>query len=558
MKKRKLLTLEDLTKFCLEQKMNKFSSKDTGYQLSVQVPATFEVDENDPRRDLMKLKIKVFHTGLNRNGSRISEESAKACFDSIKNRPILARIHKVESTGEYDFDAHNCRIVTNEDGEEEFEYIESQVGSFTEDEPFFEYDEENDKNFVCAYAVIPEHYTKAADIIRRKNGTKNSCELCIDEFSYSAADKCLDLEKFYLSGSTLLGTTDEGEAVGEGMLGSRADIIDFSTEQNSGLSQFNCDDKLVEVLEKLNTTLSNLHKENSEEGGVTQVNKLQELMQKYDVTEDQITFETEGLSDEELETKFEEAFGETTEGENDPENGEGSAEGEGSEDETGVKEENACGGGSGKKKKKKNSIEHSLEINGEEKKFAVSLDDKIYAIHCLVNETYADADNTYYGTVVFEDYVVMCDYCTGRYYKQSYTSENDNYSLTGDRVEVYAEFVTADEQKELNDMRSNYSAIEAELNSYKENELAAQKEAILADEAYAEFADTEEFKTLSKDASKYSVAELKDKCDLAFAKLVKAQGTFSAKPNTTTKPNTVVFAKHEEAPSKKPYGDLFD
>lgn len=555
MKKRKLLTLEDLTKFCLEQKMNKFSSKETGYQLSVQVPATFEVDENDPRRDLMKLKIKVFHTGLNRNGSRISEESAKACFDSIKNRPILARIHKVEFTGEYDFDAHNCRIVTNEDGEEEFEYIESQVGSFTEDEPFFEYDEENDKNFVCAYAVIPEHYTKAADIIRRKNGTKNSCELCIDEFSYSAADKCLDLEKFYLSGSTLLGTTDEGEAVGEGMLGSRADIIDFSTEQNSGLSQFNCDDKLVEVLEKLNTTLSNLHKNNSEEGGETQVNKLQELMQKYDVTEEQIDFETEGLSDEELEAKFEEVFGE-----NEPDKGEdpeNTDDNEISDNDTTVTEENACGGG--KKKKKKNSIEHSLEINGETKKYAVSLDDKIYAIHCLVNETYADADNTYYGTTVFEDYVVMHDWCTGRYYKQSYTSEGDNYSLTGDRVEVYAEFVTEDEQKELNNMRSNYSSIEAELKTYKEAELKTQKDAILADDCYSEFADTEEFKALANDASKYTVEELRDKCDLAFAKLVKTQGTFSAKPENNSKPNTVIFANtHEETQKNKPYGDLFD
>lgn len=527
--------------------MNKFSSKDTGYQLSVQIPATFEVDENDSRRDLMKLKIKVFHTGLNRNGSRISEESAKACFDSIKNRPILARIHKVESTGEYDFDAHNCRIVTNEDGEEEFEYIESQVGSFTEDEPFFEYDEENDKNFVCAYAVIPEHYTKAADIIRRKNGTKNSCELCIDEFSYSAADKCLDLEKFYLTGSTLLGTTDEGEAVGEGMLGSRADIIDFSTEQNSGLSQFNCDDKLVEVLEKLNTTLSNLHKENSEEGGVTQVNKLQELMQKYDVTEDQITFETEGLSDEELEVKFEEAFGEE---ETSTSKGEDSEVGENSEEETSTENgENT----------EDYSVKHSItNADGSVKEFELSLSDIQYALYSLVNDTYSEADNAWYSVETYEGYVIMQDWYSGRAYKQSYKREEDNFALNGDRVEVHANWLTEEEENAIAELRSNYSSIEAELNSYKENELAAQKEAILADEAYAEFADTEEFKTLSKDASKYSVEELKDKCDLAFAKLVKAQGTFSAKQNTTTKPNTVVFAKHEETPSKKPYGDLFD
>ena len=56
-----------------------------------------------------------------------------------------------------------------------------------------------------------------------------------------------------------------------------------------------------------------------------------------------------------------------------------------------------------------------------------------------MNQTYAEADNTYYGVSVFSSYVIMCDYWSGRYYKQSYTDENDVYTLTGDRVEVYAE-----------------------------------------------------------------------------------------------------------------------
>lgn len=558
MKKRKLLTLEDLTRFCLEQKMNKFSSKETGYQLSVQVPATFEVDEDDSRRDLMKLKIKVFHLGVNRNGSRVSEDAAKDCFASIKNRPILARIHKVESTGEYDFDSHNCRIITNEDGEEEIEYIESQIGSFTEDEPFFEYDEELDKTFVCAYAVIPEHYTKAADIIRRKNGTKNSCELCIDEFSYDASERCLDLEKFYLTASTLLGTTDEGEPVSEGMQGSRADIIDFSTEQNSGLSKFNCDDKLVEVLNKLNTTLSNFHiNEKSEEGG-TQVNKLQELMKQYEVTEEQITFETEGLSDEELEAKFAEVFGEEDTTASKDEDDNNSTEDETSDDNTSDGEEASDGDGVTEEYSLKHTITNS---DGVTKEFELSLSDIQYALYSLVNDAYSEADNAWYSVATYETYVIMQDWYTDKAYKQSYKREGDNFSLTGDRVEVYANWLTKDEEDALAELRSNYSAIEAELNTYKEAELNAQKEAVLADEAYAEFADTEEFKALADEASKYSVEELRDKCDLAFAKLVKAQGTFSAKPNaaSNTKPNTVIFSTQtEETKTNKPYGDLFD
>ena len=39
-------------------------------------------------------------------------------------------------------------------------YIERQVGSFTADDPWLEYDKEMDKTYVMAYAVIPEEYTE--------------------------------------------------------------------------------------------------------------------------------------------------------------------------------------------------------------------------------------------------------------------------------------------------------------------------------------------------------------------------------------------------------------
>ena len=43
--KKKILTEDDLLKFCQEQKFAKFSSKDTGYQLALKVPTTFEIDD---------------------------------------------------------------------------------------------------------------------------------------------------------------------------------------------------------------------------------------------------------------------------------------------------------------------------------------------------------------------------------------------------------------------------------------------------------------------------------------------------------------------------------
>lgn len=131
----KALTIEDLIRFCEEQKMFAFSSKDAGHRVCVRVPATYELDEDDSRRGLMRLKIKVFHTGLNRNGSYVSEESAQNAMSSIKNRPVMANIHQLDN-GEWDFQAHDYEIVKNDDGTSEVRYLEKQVGSFTEDEPF--------------------------------------------------------------------------------------------------------------------------------------------------------------------------------------------------------------------------------------------------------------------------------------------------------------------------------------------------------------------------------------------------------------------------------------
>lgn len=238
------------------------------------------------------------------------------------------------------------------------------------------------------------------------------------------------------------------------------------------------------------------------------------------------------------------------------------------QDEPEIKEDNACGGGSGSKKKKKNNssntIECSYEVDGEIRKFAVSLQERIYALQSLVNEMYADADNTYYGVNVYDSYVIMQDWCSGRYYKQSYTSENDNYSLAGDRVEVYAEFVTADEQKELESMRSNYSTIVEQLNAYKYAEDIADKLTIFEDESYSAYLETEAFKTLMSEDTlkKFTKEELIEKADAALGKAVKESKTFSFnfsnEDSSGKKKNKIgVFSDFESAENQSIYGDYF-
>ena len=550
---KKILTVDDLVKFCQEQKFARFSSKDTGYQLAVKVPTTFEVEgSDDNHRDMTKLKIKIFHTGINRNNSKVSKEAAEKAMKTIPDRPVLAAIHQL-SNGDYDFAGHEIEIVHNDKTDkDEVRYIESQVGSFSSEPAFWEHDDELDKDFVCAYAYISNEYTRTSEIINRKGYTKNSCELFIDEMAYDGKEHCLDLIDFYVSGSTLLGTSMDGneKEIEEGMQGSRADIADFSVENNS--VKFSKDEKLIELLDKLNTTLSNFNNNTirkEEEIEVENKENFEEVTETVEVTE------TEETTEEEVtvtENESEETVDETSEDETVD-----------TEDETTeIKEDNACGGGSGStKKKKKNSIECSYTVNDETKTYAVSLDEKISAIHCLVNDTYAEADNTYYGVSVYDSYVIMQDWCSGRYFKQSYMDENDTYTLTGDRVEVYAEFVTKDELNELNDMRSNYSTVVNELNQYKYNEEFADKMTVFEDEAYTDYLETDEFKALmSKETvDKYSKEELAEKADATLGKFVKSTKTFSYTENKNKKPIASVKVFSDVNKTRKPsrYGDLF-
>ena len=520
--RKRILTVEDLLKFCSDQNLARFSSKETGYRLSVQVPATFELEEESDRRGLLKVKIRVFHTGKNRNGSYVSEESAKEAMPTIKNRPILGAIHQLDN-GEWDFEAHNVEIIKNADGTENVKYIEQQIGSFSEEDPFFEYDEENDKTYIVAYGYIPEEYTKAADILRAKNGTKNSVELSIDELAYNAKDHYLDLIKYYVMGSTFLGRTEDGEEIGEGMLGSRADIVDFSEQNNSCCNNIAENTKLIETLEKLNTTLSNFNiQENSKEGG-TLVGKFEELLEKYSKTADEIEFEYEGMTDEELEAKFAEVFESDTQDSSSGEPG-------------------------------KEQMEETFQ-----KVFEISHEDIRSALYNLL-APYEEADNTYYYiSGVYDDYFAYEDWCGNQIYGQKYKKDGDNVAFEGERYTLHRELLTDSEYSELQAMRSNYSALADKVASYEAEKLKVQKEAIFEKEAYAEYLETEEFTSLKENMDSYSVDELIEKAELAFAKCVQKLGFSVHEPEKkeSKKPTRIGLPFNAPKKGKGRYGNIF-
>ena len=561
---KKILTLDNLYQFFVEQnKTINFSSKESGVPIVVKTNGFFAQEESD-MPGMLKLKLKTCHIDTNRNGSHISKENMEKAMPTLKYRPILAYIHEL-ADGTKDFYAHNMEIVENEDGEVDINYLEKQVGCYTADEPWLEYDEEYDKTYVMAYAVIPEGYTETADIIRRKNGTKVSCELVINELAYNAKEKYLDLTDFYFGGCTLLGVDDEGNEIGEGMLGSRADISDFCRKE----PVFTHQDKLLEVLEKLNFTLESFHKENTVEdkGGEGDMDKFNELLVKYGKTAEEISFDVEGLSDEELEAKFEEEFGNADEGDD---NTDPSVSDVGEGDE-GVVDTNAEGE---PEVVAENSEDGEANVDESEpaaeetfsRTFTVELshEDINSALYRLIKQ-YEEADNAwYYIREVFDDYFYMQNWYDGKLYKQGYSIDGENVALEGERQEMFELIVSESEKLAIEKMREDYSALETkynELKAFKDNydavQIKAQKDAIFAEPEYECLVDDKAFNALKEEAENYSVEEISMKIDLIFAAHVKSVGAFSVKTEEN-KPKTMGVNFTAKETKKKPYGSLFD
>ena len=554
-KKKKYLTIDDLYKFFEKQDKDcKFSVKDEHKQYLIKVEADMTFDA-DSQEDLLAVHLQACHTGENVNKCFISDDSMNAALPTLINKPILGYIYKDED-GEFQFRDH---AMHKEDGE--IIYDEVIIGYLPEScNPHIKYDEEKKKNFVEVDGYIVEKYTKAADILRREEKCQVSVEMAVNEMSYDAHTRILNITDFIFTGVTILGRFEDGTEVQAGMAGSNITIRD------SEISFAEQQAKLEELARQVAEIQNSLSINNSEKGGTESLMKIDELLMKYNKTAQDVTFDTEGLSDEELEAKFEEVFGEVAEDEIvketvTEETTETQSDEEG--EEVGTPESEIGGESQVEEEKKPEEEDPQLEANitasiktGDKvTTFGLSLDEKAYAIHELINATYSDADNDYYFTECFEDdgYVIMQSWCTGRAFKQNIQRNENEYSLVGERVEVFSVWVTEEEKSQLESMRNSYDSMLAKLQNY-ENEPA--KMDVLNKEEYDGIRDTEEFTDLLKTETHFemSVDEVTEKADSILLNAVKNNSLNFASQNVQATRKALPFKK---AKSTGRYGNMF-
>lgn len=568
MAKKRLRYIEDLYDFYSNKykRSTKFSAEKTGEPLVVQVHGRINFDESDKNKDgLLPVHLQSCHTDLNVNGSNIESSVMEAALPSFSNRPILGYIHKVTTDenpeGQWEFYSHNM----HEDENGDVVYDEYPIGIIPEScNAQLVYDEEKKKTYCEVDGYIFEEYSKAAEILQREEECSVSVELSIRELSYDAKQKFLNIEDFWFSGVTILGKTPQGNEVKPGMTGSNIKLADFSSKNNSLFEDY--ESKMVELqarIENLETACFNKEQNSSvstlskEGGNKESMTKFEELLAKYNKTVEDVTFDYSELSDEELEAKFAEVFGEDN-----------NTDGDNSGDNTANEPSNDNEGDGENTTEPEGTTDRDNEGEGQNfenmtKTFEISHDDIRYALYNLLS-SYEDADSEwYYITGVYDSYFVYESWDGGKIYGQKYTKDNDNVSFDGERYNLHKEYLTDSEYTEIQDMRSNYSSVVEELNTYKSAEVFADKMTVFDDEAYSEYLDTDEFKALMSEDSvnKYSKEELSEKADATLGKLVKKNKTFSFAGETPQKKHVsrVAFnAEKETEDTYKPYGDLFD
>ena len=281
------------------------------------------------------------------------------------------------------------------------------------------------------------------------------------------------------------------------------------------------------------------------------MNHFEELLAKYSKTVEDITFEYEGMSDEELDAKFEELFGE---GETEPEDDSVVVKNSDETEEVEVTEEEP------ETIEVTEAIEAVVKDETFTRTYELSHDDIRCALYNLLMP-YEEADNTYYYiSEVFDGYFVYESWCNGgTIYGQGYVKDEETVSFDGERYELFRELLTASEKAELEAMRSNYAAISEKLKVYEDAETEAKKVELLNADEYASVRDVEAFAELIKDHSNISYEELQLKCDQIILDAVKS-GKYSASSSVD---EPVVTSKKQFAnPTVKKakssrYGKLF-
>ena len=178
------------------------------------IPVNFTVNDSFETEDsrFLAITIDVLHTGLNFNGSVFTKEVVDANADSIKNTPVLGYI-ALNSDGEYDFQGHEYKMITTEDGKK-YVYAGNAYGVIPESCNYRWIEKESSDGVSREYfqvdALLWTKFDEAVSIFKRDGGKPQSMELKLSSITGDETeDGAFNFTGFKFDGCCLLSSTDE-------------------------------------------------------------------------------------------------------------------------------------------------------------------------------------------------------------------------------------------------------------------------------------------------------------------------------------------------------------
>lgn len=368
---------------------------------------------------LIPVDIKVMHSGLNLNNSIFYDNAIEDAKESLKNKPILGYIKKVDGTDEKDFAGHEKELTINEEGLT-ITYLERPIGVIPETN-FYSILKENDKDYVfCRGYLWKEYLNEGYEVLKNNPNKSVSMEIVVDDYEMNE-DGTINIIKYRYLGVTVLGDNYE-----PAMAGAEMNVLgEFSTDKHKEFF------KKIEELNKKLKQYSSSDKTGGDEGGGENVKD-----EKFD-----------------KEVKEEKTVDDIQENNKDVNT---------NEDKDTTIEEN-----------------HEEIVDNEEvfvKSFELSHEDVRIALYKLLDKVEEEDDCYYYINAVYDDYFIYSSWDDDIHYKQGYVKTDVDVALQGERIRLFVEYLTSEELEELKKMRENYQSMSKELEELKKYKTQKEQE----------------------------------------------------------------------------------
>lgn len=529
--------------------------------------AIFDVE--DINSSFAKGKLRVMYLGKNQNKTNFSQENVERALPTLYNVPIVCNYSISNNT----IGGHDMGIAKDEKGNIKIVNITEPCGVVPESAEFSiatETDDDgNEHDYLIADGVILWKRQEVYSHIKNDLDGKVDHSMEIDIFSKQKMDGgCSDIIDFQFTALCLL------ERDAPCFEGSNLTLYSVAGDTEAFRAKFELMlNELSEILPVNSSNEDNIKNNFSTEGGDNKLDEKKSLVEKYGLTVETLDFSIEDMTLEDLEAKLKtyskgaesegtESTGEpeaasTSEPEANPESSYSQAEGEPTSEP-------------------KTSENYSLNSQTEkELRIAVAELEKVQ---------YSWGTDPRY---MFVDYDAEKSEVYANDMKEHWTLVGFKYSVNGDAVEVdvnsrarmkytIAPFedggasqlegmtaVFANIDKKINDdaeALAKFSALEAEVEELRkfkaevESSKAAEEKAEMLGK-FSALNGNEMFEALVKDAEKYTVEELEDKCYSILGRVTSAK--FSVQPEAKV-PTIKIDRPEDNKKNAEPYGGIFE